>query len=305
MWDGFSTRLGDDSNAEDGLENPSHIGILTAMSLIAAFQGERGAFSEAAARKLLGASIDVLPCKSFDDVFAAVQSGAAGCAVIPIENTLAGSVLRNYELLGDAGLEIAGEALLRIRLSVMARPGTRLSDVRRVLSHPVALAQCQRFFAAHPDIEGVAVYDTAGGVKLVMESGRDDEAAIAGVPAAEIYGASILAENIEDHAENYTRFLLVSKHGALPKPEGARKMTLLFRTPNKPGSLFRALAVFALRDINLTKLESRPIEGRPWEYQFYADIDGDVLDDNVENALNHLREMCETVILLGSYAAAE
>ena len=275
------------------------------MSLIVAFQGERGAFSEAAARKLVGAAIDVLPCRSFDDVFAAVKSGAAHCAVIPIENTLAGSVLRNYELLGDAGLEIAGETLLRIRLSVMARPGTKLSDVRRVLSHPVALAQCQRFLAAHPDIEAVATYDTAGGVKLVMEDHRDDEAAIAGAPAAEIYGASILAENIEDHSENYTRFLLVAKHGAIPPRPGARKTTILFRTPNTPGALFRALAVFALRDINLTKLESRPIEGRPWEYQFYADVDGGAEERNLVNALNHLREMCETVVLLGSYVAAE
>lgn len=274
------------------------------MSLTVAFQGERGAFSENAARKLLGGSIDVLPCRSFDDVFAAVRSGAALCAVIPIENTLAGSVLRNYELLGDAGLEIAGEVLLRIRLSVMAPPGTPLADVRRVLSHPVALAQCQRFLAAHPDIEAVATYDTAGGVKIVMESGRNDEAAIAGAPAAELYGAAILAENVEDHAENYTRFLLVAKHGALPSGEGPRKTTILFRTPNTPGALFRALACFALRDINMTKLESRPIEGRPWEYQFYADIAGDADDRNVANALNHLREMCETVVVLGSYVAA-
>jgi prephenate dehydratase len=275
------------------------------MSLIVAIQGERGAFSESAARKLLGASIDVLPCRSFDDVFAAVQSAAAACAVIPIENTLAGSVVRNYELLGAAGLEIAGEALLRIRLSVMARPGTKLSDVRRVLSHPVALAQCQRFLAAHPDIEAVAVYDTAGGAKLMMEDGRPDEAAIAGAAAAELYGASILAEDIEDHAQNYTRFLLVAKHGSIPKRGGPRKTTVLFRTPNKPGSLFRALAVFALRDINLTKLESRPIEGRPWEYQFYADIDGELGESNVEHALGHLREMCETVTVLGSYPAGE
>ena len=273
--------------------------------LTVAFQGERGAFSEAAARKLLGAAIEVLPCRSFDDVFAAVQSGAAGCALIPIENTLAGSVLRNYELLGDAGLEIAGEVLLRIRLNVMAPPGTKLEEVRRVMSHPVALAQCQRFLAAHPSIEAVATYDTAGGVKIVMEGGRRDEAAIAGSTAAELYGAAILAENIEDNAANYTRFLLVAKPGTIPPRAGARKTTLLFRTPNTPGSLFRALAVFALRDINLTKLESRPIEGRPWEYLFYVDIDGDATERNVTNALNHLREMCETVVVLGSYVAAE
>ena len=280
------------------------------MSLIVAFQGARGAFSEAAARKLLGQSIDVLPCKSFDDVFAAVRSGAAVCAVIPIENTLAGSVLRNYELLGDAGLEIAGEVLLRIRHSLIAPPGTRLDRVRRVLSHAVALAQCQRFLAAHPDIEAVATYDTAGGVKIVMDSGRDDEAAIAGAPAAELYGAAILAENIEDHAENYTRFLLVTKRADVASivgraGAGPRKTTILFRTPNSPGALFRALAAFALRDINLTKLESRPIEGRPWEYSFYADISGDAQQRDVANALSHLREMCETVVLLGSYVAAE
>src|SRR5436190_3845166 len=275
------------------------------VSHIVAFQGERGAFSEAAARKLAGAAIDVMPCKSFDDVFAAVQSGAAACAVVPIENTLAGSVLRNYDLVGDAGLEIAGEALLRIGLSVMARRGVKLENVRRVLSHPVALAQCQRFLAAHPDIEAVATYDTAGGVKIVMGGERDDEAAIAGASAAELYGARILADSIEDNAKNYTRFLLVARHGVLAPRPGPRKTTIVFRTPDTPGALFRALAVFALRDINLTKLESRPIEGRPWEYQFYADIGGDAQERNVTNALNHLREMCETVILLGSYAAAE
>jgi len=147
------------------------------------------------------------------------------------------------------------------------------------------------------------VYDTAGGVKLMMEGGRADEAAIAGAPAAAIYGAAILAENIEDHAENYTRFLLVAKHGMIPPRAGARKTTVLFRTPNTPGALFRALACFALRDINLTKLESRPIEGRPWEYQFYVDLDGDAEERNLKNALDHLREMCETVVVLGSYVA--
>jgi len=139
----------------------------------------------------------------------------------------------------------------------------------------------------------------------MMEDQRGDEAAIAGAPAAAIYGAVILAENIEDHAENYTRFLLVAKHGTMPPRPGLRKTTVLFRTPNTPGALFRALAVFALRDINLTKLESRPIEGRPWEYQFYVDLDGDAEERNLRNALSHLREMCETVVVLGSYVAAE
>jgi prephenate dehydratase len=168
------------------------------------------------------------------------------------------------------------------------------------------LAQCQRFLAAHPQIEAVATYDTAGSVKMVIEHGRRDEAALAGTNAAGVYGAEVIAEDIEDHAENYTRFLLLTKReradGMRSKLRSTpRKTTILFRTPNTPGALFRALAAFALRDINLTKLESRPIEGRPWEYAFYADISGDASDKNVANALGHLREMCEVVVVLGSY----
>jgi len=232
---------------------------------VVAFQGERGAFSEEAARKLLGHSIDVRPCETFDDVFAVVASGEATCAVVPIENSLAGSVLRNYELLAHADFTIAGEVFLPIRLNLIAKRGTKLEDVHRVSSHPVALAQCHRFIAEH-HLEAKAAYDTAGSVKQLMESGAADEAAIAGAAAAEIYGAEILARDVEDHRENYTRFLLVSRGGQAPRLSGsACKTTIFFRTPNKPGALFRALAAFALRDINLSKLESRPIEGRPWE----------------------------------------
>src|SRR5688500_12728674 len=223
---------------------------MTPMALTVAFQGDRGAFSEVAARELLGAEADLLPCRPFDDVFAAVRARTARCALIPIENSLAGSVVRNYELLGGAGLEIAGEILLRIRLSVLAPQGATLAGLRRVLSHPVALAQCQRFLSAHPEIEAVATYDTAGSVRMVMEQGRSDEAAIAGSPAAAVYGAVILAENIEDHSENYTRFLLLAGRDEAEAVrsrlgDGARKTTVLFRTPNKPGALFRALAAFA------------------------------------------------------------
>ena len=276
------------------------------MAPTVSFQGDRGAFSEAAARELVGGDMTLLPCRTFDEVFATVQSGSADCAVVPIENSLAGSVHRTYELLGGAGLEIVGETLLRIRLAVIAAPGVTLADVKRLLSHPVALAQCQRFLAAHPQIEAVATYDTAGSVKMVIEHGRRDEAALAGTNAAGVYGAEVIAEDIEDHAENYTRFLLLTKReradGMRSKLRSTpRKTTILFRTPNTPGALFRALAAFALRDINLTKLESRPIEGRPWEYAFYADISGDASDKNVANALGHLREMCEVVVVLGSY----
>jgi len=274
-----------------------------------AIQGERGSFSEAAARKLLGAQVALLPCRTFDDVFEAVAAGAASAAVVPIENSLAGSVLRTYELLATAGVVIIGETLLPISLNVIARPGIRLADVKRLLSHPVALAQCHQFLADRPNLEAVAAYDTAGSVKLVMEGNDPTEAAIAGVMAAELYGGEILAHDIQDHKENFTRFLLItasdsSRSRARSAHATPLKTTLMFRTPNQPGALFRALAAFALRDINLTKLESRPIAGRPWEYMFYVDIGGDSAERNVANALNHLREMCETVVLLGSYPAA-
>jgi len=268
------------------------------MSLVVAFQGERGAFSDEAAHKLLGPAIEVLPCRTFEEVFAAVASGRARAALVPIENSLAGSVLRNYELLADANLEIRGEVFLRISLNVIARPGVKLSDVRHVYSHPVALAQCQTFIAEH-GLEAVAAYDTAGSVKQVIESGALDSAAIAARLAAELYGGEILAEDIEDHRENYTRFLLLSNE---PIDLGAAtKTSILFRTPNTPAALWRALAAFALRDVNMTKIESRPIVGRPWEYSFYVDISGVTSDPNVARAIDHLREMCEFVRVLGCY----
>jgi len=274
-----------------------------------AIQGERGSFSEAAGRKLAGPDVTIVPCMTLEDVFASVQAGDASAAVVPIENSLAGSVLRTYELLATSALTIAGETLLRIRMNLIARPGVRLDEVRRILSHPVALAQCQRFLADHPELEAVAAYDTAGSVKLVMEGDDARQAAIAGVEAAELYGAEILVPGIEDHEQNYTRFLLVtspdnSDAARAQGQAGPLKTTVLFRTPNKPGALFRALAAFALRDINLTKLESRPIVGRRWEYAFYLDVSGGMNDHNVANALNHLREMCETVAVLGTYPAA-
>jgi prephenate dehydratase len=279
---------------------------MRAMSPIA-FQGERGAFSEEAARKLLGDSIDVLPCRTFDDVFAAVAQARAEAAVVPIENTLAGSVLRNFELLATAKVTIAGEVLLRIAHALIAPAGTTLADVRRVYSHPVALAQCQRFFAAHRgEIEAIAADDTAGSVRMVVEQARGGEAAIAAAGAAAIYGATVLAEGLEDHHRNYTRFLLLRPEGASAQitSHGPYKTSLMFVAPNKPGSLFRALAAFALRDIDLMKIESRPIEGRPWEYAFYVDLSGDAGEPNVARAIDHLREMCEVVRFFGSYPAA-
>ena len=274
------------------------------MSLTVAFQGERGAFSEEAARKLLGDSVEAVPCRTFEDVFAAVASGRVRSALIPIENSLAGSVVRNYELLAEDELSIRGEVYLRISHNLIAQPGVRLSDIRQVHSHPVALAQCQRFIAEHM-LEALASYDTAGAVKDLMSKGRSSTGAIAGRMAAELYGGEIVAAEIEDHRENFTRFLLLSKpeEKITPASGGALKTSIMFRTPNRPGALFRALAAFALRDVNMTKIESRPIVGRPWEYSFYVDIGGDTADPNLARAIDHLREMSEVVRVLGCYPA--
>jgi len=273
------------------------------MPLSIAFQGERGAFSEEAARKLLGDSIAAVPCRTFEDVFAAVKSGRVRGALLPIENSLAGSVVRNYELMADEQLTIRGEVFLQISHNLIAHKGVRLEDIRHVHSHPVALAQCQKFIAERK-LEAIASYDTAGAVKDLMSGSARDAGAIAGKMAAEIYGGEIVAAEIEDHRENYTRFLLLSKPEDAIAAEGRGaplKTSLLFRTPNKAGSLFRALAAFALRDVSMSKIESRPIVGRPWEYSFYVDISGDTNDPNIARAIDHLREMCEFVRILGCY----
>lgn len=274
-----------------------------------AFQGERGAFSEDAARQLLGSAVDTKACRSFDEMFGAVANGDADCAVAPIENSLAGSVHKNYDLLMEHNLTIIGETNVRIAHNLIALPGVSLAEIRRAHSHPVALAQCEKFFRSHPEIEARAAYDTAGSVKFIVENGERAESAIAGATAAVIYGANIVAANIEDNAQNFTRFLL------LARPEHAssipilvttgRKTSIVFRVANTPGSLFRALAVFSLRDIDMTKIESRPIEGRPWEYSFYLDVAGDQHEPPLQRALMHLGEMTETIRVLGSYPRAK
>ena len=270
-----------------------------------AYQGERGAFSEVAARRLLGGDVTPVPCHSFEKMFASVTGGESHCCVAPIENSLAGSIHRNYDLLMGSGLTIAGETNLRIVHNLIAPRGVALADVRRIYSHPVALAQCTRFLAAHPDAEPVPVHDTAGAVRLVVEQGRGDAAALASDTAAEIYGAEVLERSVEDNAQNFTRFLLLLPDGA-PTPELREqprrwKTSLVFRTQNKPGALFRALGAFAIFDIDLAKIESRPIEGRPWEYAFYLDIVGRREDAVVARALSNLGELAETVRVLGSY----
>jgi prephenate dehydratase len=269
-----------------------------------AFQGERGAFSEIAARRLLGDEIDFVPCERFEQVFRALADGAATASVIPIENTLHGSIHENYDHLLNFDLKIVAETNIRIVHNLIAPPGTRLRDVRRVYSHPVALNQCLNFFAGHPELERVTFYDTAGSVKMVMADRPAGAAAIASAVAAETYGATILKKSIEDDRQNFTRFFLLRRPDYAQAPvKREPKITLIFTTPNQPGSLFRALAAFSLRDISITKIESRPMRGRPWEYLFYVDVLGHVKEERVQRALAHVHELSEISRVFGCYEA--
>lgn len=274
-----------------------------------AYQGEPGAFSESAAREFAGDDLVPLPRPSFEAMFAAVEGAEADCCVAPIENTLAGSVHANYDLLLQSALTIVAETNLRIVHSLIAPPGVALGDLRRVYSHPVALAQCGGFLSQHPSIEPVAAHDTAGAVREVMERRRGDEAAIASSAAAPIYGAAVLASGIEDNPQNYTRFLLL-EHEKRPHFRGRRdvsrwKTTIVFRVANRPGALYHALGAFALSSIDLAKIESRPVPGRPWEYSFYLDVIGRRDDPKMAAAIAGLQEMSEMVRVLGSYPAAD
>jgi prephenate dehydratase len=274
---------------------------------VVAFQGERGAFSEEAARKLLGPAIEVLPCQRFEDVFQALDRKKADAAVIPIENTLHGSVHENYDHLLHFNLPIVGETSVRIVHNLIAPAGVPLSRIRRVFSHPVALNQCLAFFAKNRQFEKVPFYDTAGSVKMVMAEHLTDAAAIASAVAAEIYGARILRRSIEDDRRNFTRFFALRRPEdarrlpAKPKKNAQWKTSLVFSTRNVPGALFRSLSAFALRDLNLAKIESRPLRGKPWEYLFYLDLIGRVDDRACQNALGHLRELADLLRVLGSY----
>ena len=274
---------------------------------LVAFQGERGAFSEEAARKLLGAAIEVLPCQRFEDVFQALHQKKVQAAVIPIENTLHGSVHENYDHLLHFDLPIVGETSVRIVHNLIAPPDVPFGKIRRVFSHPVAINQCLDFFARNPQLERVPFYDTAGSVKMVMEESLKDAGAIASAVAAEIYAGRILRRSIEDDRQNFTRFF------ALRRPQEVRrtpiqagrggrwKTTVVFSTRNVPGALFRALSAFALRDLNLTKIESRPLRGKPWEYLFYLDFIGRVDEPACRNALGHLGELADMLRVLGCY----
>jgi prephenate dehydratase len=280
-----------------------------------AFQGERGAFSEDAGHRFFGREATALPRRNFDELFGVVAGGAAAAAVVPIENTLAGAINKNYDLLLEHQLVIVGEVVLRVVHNLIAAPGASLDEIRRVYSHPVALAQCERFLRDNPTIEAIATYDTAGSVKMVMEGGRHDEAAIAGLSAATTYGAEVLVPSVESNPQNYTRFVIVARvdraeaiRAASIQPQGqpdATKTSLVLSIGHHPGGLYHALAAFADEGINLTKIESRPIPGKPFEYWFYLDFLGAPGEAAVTRALAKLKGTAELVRLLGTYTRAE
>jgi prephenate dehydratase len=274
---------------------------MTESGVVVAFQGERGAYSEAAAVAYFSQAVQPLARPSFDAVFEAVTDGTADRGIIPVENSLAGSIHRNYDLLLRYDLTIVGEIQIRIAHHLIALPGVTLADLRRVYSHPQALAQCEQSLdQGLPGIERVPTYDTAGSVKMLREEAIRDGAAIASRRAAEIYNMSILRADLEDNPENYTRFLILSQKPVTP--DGAAKTSIVFSMENVPGALFKCLAVFALRDIDLTKIESRPLQGKRWQYFFYIDFAGSIHDTHCHNALNHLQEITSFFRVLGSYS---
>jgi prephenate dehydratase len=263
-----------------------------------AFQGEPGAYGEQAVFNYFG-DVEAQPCESFDAVFDSVVSGACEAGLIPIENSLAGSIHQNYDLFLRHDLHIIGEYFLRVQHCLIALPGVTKAQIKKVISHPQALGQCAAYLRGL-GLKAESVYDTAGSVKMLKESGARDTAAIASRRAAEIYGMQILEEGIEDSVENYTRFLAISRKAA-ESPDGEAKTSIVFTLKNQPGALFKALSVFALRDIDLTKIESRPLQGKPWEYLFYIDFIGSSQDETVCKALDHLAEYALMLRVLGSY----
>src|SRR5262245_46752360 len=270
----------------------------------AAYQGTRGSNSEDACIDLLSPAAKLLPRTTLEDVFNAVSHGEARCGVVPVENTLAGSIHRCFDLLFEHDLKIIGETVRHILFAVIAPPGVALSDVRKALSHPVALAQCETFFREHPQIQPVPVYDTAGAVEIVMKEGARDSAAVATRRAASVYGGQVLAEAIQDHLENYTRFLLITPSSSLdtgPASSSDYKTTIVFSVGHTPGALYQSLRPFAERRIDLAKIESRPLRGSPFEYLFYLDLVGRADASPVSDALNELRAQAHSVRVLGTY----
>lgn len=265
-----------------------------------AFQGERGAYGEAAAVAFFGDEVEPLPNSEFEKVFIAVTAEMTDLGILPIENTLVGSIHRNYDLLLRYDLSIIGEIQIPIAHQLIALPGVTLADVKKIYSQPPALGQCKHSLERLlPGVELVPTYDTAGGVKMIKEQHLTDGAGLASKRAAEIYGMNILQSDMQDDAENYTRFVVVARQPIVPTEEA--KTSIVFSMQNIPGALFKCLAVFALRDIDLTKIESRPLLGKRWEYFFYIDFVGSQYEERCRNALNNLAEITTYLRVLGSY----
>lgn len=267
-----------------------------------AFQGERGAFSEEAAVKLLGEDVVLVPRRTFEAAFSAIDDAAADYILAPIENSLAGSVHRSFDLLVDSTLNILAEVIIPIVHNLIVAPGGRFEELAVVESHPVALAQCEQFFSAHPQLKRIATEDTAGSVREVVRAGDRTRAAIAGRRAAQIYNGVILQEHLEDNPENYTRFLLLSPSSI--EPENSDKLSLVFQLDHRPRALYHALEPFARRNVNLMKIESRPVHGRPWQYRFYLDLQASRRDSEVAAALRELEKLVVELRILGSYVSA-
>jgi len=266
-----------------------------------AFQGEVGAYSEQAGLLFFGSEASVNPCKGLRDVFETIEKGKSEFGVVPVENSLEGSVNETYDLLLESSLRVSGEMNLRVVHCLVGSPETQLSDIKVVFSHPQALAQCRRFLESL-NCELVSTYDTAGSVKMIREKGLVDSAAIASEKAAEVYGMKVLKKAIEDSPNNYTRFFVLSRDDA--PPSGRDKTSIVFSVKHLPGALFNALQEFAVRSINLTKIESRPTRQNPWEYNFYLDFEGHREETACKEALEGLRRKSVFVKVLGSYPKA-
>jgi len=266
-----------------------------------AFQGEVGAYSESAIYEFFGPTAQPIPCKRFSDVFKSVENDEVDFGIVPIENSIEGSVTQVYDLFLEYDLKVCGEVVLKIVHCLIANPGTKLDSIKVIFSHPQALGQCRNFLEKM-GCELISTYDTAGSVKMIKERNIVDAAAIASERAAKIYGMEILARNISDNPNNYTRFFILSKFDA--PPTGNDKTSIIFSTRHVPGALYRALGEFALRGINLTKIESRPTRQRPWEYNFYLDFEGHRTEPRCAEALEGLKSNALFVKILGSYPKA-
>ena len=268
-----------------------------------AFQGELGAYSELAAYEFFNEPIRVVPRQTFRDVFDAVENGKCGYGVIPVENSLTGSIHENIDLLLERKLVICGELKLRIVHCLISNHGAKIKSLRRVFAHPQASLQCRSFLNKLENVEVLPVYDTAGGAMKVKERGRLDEAAIASAQAAGDYKLQILKKGIESNHLNYTRFAILAKR--LFKKGKKSKTSIVYSTKNIPGALFKSLSLFSLWDINLLKIESRPIPGQPWQYMFYLDFEGDIRDEKCKRAIEHLSDIAGSIKILGSYKPGE